>query len=112
MLENVSIRDLAAAVERGEPVVDVRTPEEYATGHVPSAVLLPMHLVPLRLDDFRTDTPAYVVCEVGSRSWQVGMFLAEHGIPSRNVIGGTAEWRSAGLPLDTGLPPGIGASTG
>lgn len=112
MLENVSVQELVAAVERGDRVIDVRSPEEYAAGHVPSAALLPMHLVPMRVDDFRTETPVYLVCEVGSRSWQVGMFLADRGIASRNVVGGTAEWRAAGLPLDTGLPQDIGGSTG
>ena len=58
-----------------------------------------MNTVPANLDAFRTDTPAYVICEVGARSHRVGEFLAAQGIASRNVLGGTAEWRDAGLPI-------------
>ena len=105
MLENVTVHDLAEAIERGDPVVDVRSPEEYAAGHVRSAVLLPMQLVPSHLDDLRTPTPVYLICEVGARSWRVGQFLAEQGIASRNVDGGTAYWRELGWPVETGLPP-------
>jgi rhodanese-related sulfurtransferase len=99
VLENVSVHDLAAAIERGDPVVDVRNPDEYASGHVPTAVLMPMHTVPARVDELRSETPVYVICAVGARSYQVGEFLAAHGIPSRNVVGGTTEWASAGYPL-------------
>lgn len=104
MLENVTVHDLAAAIDRGAKVVDVRSPQEYAAGHVPSAVLLPMQLVPGHLDDLRGDDPVYLICEVGARSWQVGEFLAEQGIASRNVQGGTAHWRELGWPVETGLP--------
>ena len=37
VLEQVTVQELAAAIERGETVVDVRNPDEYAAGHVPTA---------------------------------------------------------------------------
>lgn len=86
-------------VQNGAVLVDVRNPDEYAGGHVPTAVLMPMQTVPVRIDELRTDTPVYLVCEVGARSYRVGEFLAQQGIPSRNVVGGTSEWRAAGLPV-------------
>jgi rhodanese-related sulfurtransferase len=103
--QDVSIQELAAAIERGDRVVDVRTPEEYAAGHVPTAELMPMNTVPVRLEDLREPQPLYLICEVGSRSWRVGQFLAEQGIDSCNVAGGTSEWRDLGWPLELGLPP-------
>ena len=106
MAENVTIQDLAAAIERGDLVVDVRTPMEYAAGHVPSAVLIPMQLVPVRYEELRTGGPLYLICEVGSRSWQVAQFLENVGIQSVNVGGGTAEWRELGWPLEYGDPAG------
>jgi rhodanese-related sulfurtransferase len=101
VLEQRTVRDLAAAIERGEPVVDVRNPDEYAAGHIPTAVLVPMSTVPARVDELRTDTPVNLVCAVGARSQRVGEFLAAQGIPSYNVVGGTAEWAEAGYPLTT-----------
>ena len=103
MPENVSVHDLAAAIDRGEPVVDVRTPVEYAAGHVPSAVLVPMQLIPQQYEELRgSQTPIYVICEVGSRSWQVVQFLESVGIAAVNVGGGTAEWRAFGWPMEYG----------
>ena len=102
MVENVTVADLAAGVQRGEQVVDVRQPNEFEAGHVPGARLVPMHLVPLRIEELRADPPVFVICESGGRSRQVGDYLAEQGIASRNVVGGTAAWRDLGLPLATG----------
>ena len=101
-VENVTVHDLAAAIERGEPVVDVRSPAEYAAGHVPTAVLVPMPSVPARVEELRAQTPLYLICEVGSRSYRVGEFLAQYGIATRNVSGGTAQWRELGWPLELG----------
>jgi len=101
--DDVTVQDLAAAIERGDPVVDVRTPMEYASGHVPTALLLPMQLVPQRYEELRdAPGPVYVICEVGSRSARVVEFLATVGIDAANVAGGTAQWRALGWPLDLG----------
>ena len=102
MVENVTVQDLAAGLQRGERVVDVRQSNEFDAGHVPGAEPIPMHLVPLRIEEFRAEHPVFLICESGNRSWQVGEFLARQGIPTRNVIGGTSAWRALGLPLATG----------
>ena len=105
MADDVTVHDLAAAIERGDPVVDVRTPVEYSAGHVPSAVLLPMQAVPARFEELRgVEGPVYVICEVGSRSWQVAHFLESQGIEAVNVAGGTAEWRAFNWPMEYGVP--------
>ncbi len=87
----------------GVAVIDVREPHEYAAGHVPGAISMPMASVPVRLQDLpRGDV--YVICESGARSWQVATFLAQRGIEVTNVDGGTGAWRASGLPLDQGAP--------
>jgi rhodanese-related sulfurtransferase len=103
--EDVSVHDLVAAIERGDRVIDVRTPVEYAAGHVPTAELVPMQLIPVEYEQLRgSDTPLYVICEVGSRSWQVAQFLESVGIAAVNVAGGTAEWRAFNWPMEYGAP--------
>jgi rhodanese-related sulfurtransferase len=102
MVTTVSIQELAAAKDRGDPIVDVREHHEYISGHVPGAAHLPMHTIPLHVDSFAKDQPVYLLCESGARSWQVAAFLDRHGIPAVNVTGGTAAWRASGLPLTTG----------
>ncbi|UYQ60350.1 rhodanese-like domain-containing protein [Streptomyces peucetius] len=76
-------------------VIDVRTPGEYASGHLPGA-----HNVPL--DHLRTALPALrtaagrgdllVVCASGARSATACAVLAEHGITAATLTGGTAAW--------------------
>lgn len=84
-------------------VVDVREPHEYAAGHVPGAINIPMATIPVRLQDLpRGDV--YVICESGARSWQVASFLAQRGIEVTNVEGGTAAWRALGAPVEHGSP--------
>lgn len=103
MVEHVSVRHLAQAMERGDAhVIDVRESYEYVAGHVPGAQHVPMHLVPLRVAELPQDKDLYLICETGNRSFQVGLYLARQGVRSHNVEGGTSAWRWAGGPLATG----------
>jgi rhodanese-related sulfurtransferase len=79
-------------------VVDVREADEYAVGHVPSAVLIPLQTVPLRFEEIPRDRTVYVVCAVGGRSGQAVAWLNEQGYDAVNVAGGTQDWIAAGLP--------------
>jgi rhodanese-related sulfurtransferase len=94
----------AALAEGRAAVIDVREPYEYASGHVPGAINMPMATIPVRLGDLPRDTDLYVICESGARSWQVVAFLERHGIAAHNVEGGTGTWRMMGLPLATPTP--------
>ena len=103
-IPTTTVANLHDRVSRGSAaVVDVREPHEYAAGHVPGAISMPMASVPVRLQDLpRGDV--YVICESGARSWQVATFLAQRGIEVTNVDGGTGAWRASGLPLEQGAP--------
>ena len=68
MTTTTTAHEVAAAVRRGDTVIDVRTIEEYTAGHVPGAVFMPLHVVPLRLSEFSRRSPVYVVCESGARA--------------------------------------------
>jgi rhodanese-related sulfurtransferase len=103
-LAEVSVTELAAAAAEGAVVVDVREPDEYARGHVPEAILMPLATVPVRYSELPRDEPLYVVCAVGARSMQAVLFLAQLGFDARNVAGGTHDWMAAGMPVETGLP--------
>ena len=68
----VDVFALAAALEAGTvPVlVDVRTPAEYANGHVPLAINIPVDELPGRMDELSAyrDVSLYVICQSGGRS--------------------------------------------
>ena len=104
MVTQVDVRHLQKALASGAVLIDVREPFEFASGHVPGAVSIPMHLVPLRLDEIPKDRDLLVICAAGNRSWQIVHYLGERGISAVNVAGGTMAWHSAGLPIEAGAP--------
>ena len=101
-IPSVTVADLAAvlAADPTTPLVDVREPHEYAAGHVPGAVLIPMSVLPVRVEEIPRDRTVYVVCQVGGRSGQVAAWLAPQGFDVVNVAGGTQAWMLAGHPVE------------
>lgn len=89
----------------GVLLLDVRTPGEMAQAMLPGAEGVPMHLVPLRLDDWRNRETIVVYCRTGARSAQVCVFLQQHGIEAINLRGGIVDWYRRGLPVET--PPAM-----
>lgn len=84
----------------GAYIVDVRETYEFAAGHVPGAVNVPLSLLPLKYRDLPMDRTIYLVCEVGARSGQATMALDQAGWKVVNVLGGTNAWINAGYPLE------------
>jgi rhodanese-related sulfurtransferase len=102
---DVDVAEAHRAAQAGEALLlDVREDAEWALGHAPSAVHVPMGQ--LRQDSVPRDRPVLAVCRVGGRSAAVAEALAELGYDVRNVAGGMQAWQSAGLPvvLDDGRP--------
>ena len=94
---------LAAALEQGAPLVDVREPVEYAEAHVPGATLIPMSQLAERVSEIDTDQRVYLICRSGHRSGVVCDALTARGYDVVNVVGGTLAWVRSGLPYDQGL---------
>ncbi|WP_406861884.1 rhodanese-like domain-containing protein [Streptomyces sp. HUAS MG47] len=84
-------------------VVDVRTPAEYASGHVPGALNVPLdrlgQAVPA-LRDAAARGELLVVCQSGNRSATARDRLAAEGVPALNLTGGTSGWAARGHALD------------
>lgn len=76
----VSFRKTAGAV-----LLDVRTHQEYVTGHIPGSVNLP--LSDLAKISFPKSTPLYVYCASGSRSSRATSWLQKHGYHPVNIGG-------------------------
>jgi molybdopterin-guanine dinucleotide biosynthesis protein A/rhodanese-related sulfurtransferase len=101
----VDVTVLSGLVVDGVRLVDVRQPDEYAEGHVPGAVLIPLADVPERVDEFGGDGPVYVVCRSGGRSASAVTFLRAQGLDAINVAGGTMAWIEAGNAVVSGDSP-------
>lgn len=82
-------------------LVDIREPYEWATGHLPGAIHIPMNDVPDRLSEIPTDKPVVIVCEHGSRSLRVAQFLIDEDYTDvYDMQDGTHGWRVKGLPIE------------
>lgn len=109
MIGRASVAEVAAAVSRGDLVLDVRTADEYGAGHVPGSTFMPLFAVPLRLSELDRRRDVYVVCESGARGQQASHYLDERGYSVRNLEGGMAAWRANGMPVRTGRDVGVHA---
>lgn len=79
--------------------IDVRSPGEYAVGHIPGTVNIPMEQIEARLDDLLPGIPIVLVCQAGKRARMVAGLL-EPCRPDVTVLdGGTSAWQAAGRPL-------------
>lgn len=81
-------------------VVDVREPEEWAAGHAPGAVHIPLGDIPARLADLPvTEESLPVICRTDGRSGRAVQWLVQQGFDVVNVEGGMQAWSRAGKPL-------------
>lgn len=78
-------------------LVDVREPAEYAAGHVPDAVNLPLAGLRDHLDGLPHDRELWLYCETGKRSYDASRALVQRGYRVRNLPGGIETWRQLQL---------------
>lgn len=82
-------------------LIDVRTPEEYAQGHVPGATLKPLDRLSQMTGDLPKQVNLHLICRSGMRSQQAARILASQGFTHLvNIDGGTMEWVKAGYPVE------------
>ena len=90
---NVNFEEAKALIDGGMTVLDVRTPEEYAEGHIKEAKLLPLQELEARLDELDKDTPYVLICRSGNRSGQAQEIMKAAGfVKTYNTLGGMNEW--------------------
>lgn len=67
-------------------IIDVRTPAEFAGGHCPDAINIPLNEIPVRMDEIRVLAPAAIIlcCASGNRSGQAVAYLQKQGISCKN----------------------------
>ena len=83
-------------------VIDVRTSEEYAAGHVPGAVNIPFDRVAERITEIDAPHGVALYCMVGPRARKGEAALLSSGYKSvLHLEGGLAAWQAAGLPVES-----------
>jgi len=101
MAESINVRQFAELKTGAERfhLIDVRSPSEYATGHIPGAVNMPMDQVQSRLPDLEGEDSIVLVCQSGQRARIVAGLLETCGKDLCILEGGTSAWMKAGLPV-------------
>lgn len=92
-VEEASPAEVERQLADGQAILlDVRDADEWAEGHVPGSVWIPLQALPGRLAQLPKDRTIYVICHSGGRSARAVQFLKANGYAARNVAGGIMKW--------------------
>lgn len=104
MSTTVTVEALRDEIRNGRrpQMIDVRTPSEYAGGHIPCAVNIPMDQFEARRKDLRLEDGVVLVCKAGGRAqivagWLDAQLDAQPGV--RVLQGGTEAWICQGMEV-------------
>ena len=106
IIEDVTLEEAYALIadNLGNPnfvIIDVRTPEEYASGHIEKAINLDYYSETFadELDKLDKDKTYLIYCRSANRSGKALDMMAELGFAEvYNMLGGMAQWEAVGLP--------------
>jgi len=103
VVNEIDSATLHSRLAAGEEIylVDIRTPAEVAQGAIPDAAYLPMHLIPLRMNELPRDKEVVLYCRSGARSYHACAYLAQQGFDNVvNLRGGIIGWARGGFEID------------
>lgn len=110
MVREVAPEEVRSRLEDGEDVtvVDTRAPEQFARGHVPGAINLPLPELPRRVDEREWDADSIVcVCPIGESSVQAARLLGSYeGIDADAVASMAGGYRAWDGELEAGTDNG------
>jgi len=86
--------------DEGPYLLDIRSEAEVVHGMLPDSTHLPMHLIPLRMNDFPKDKEIVLYCRSGARSYHACMYLMQQGMQNVvNLKGGIIDWARHGYQV-------------
>lgn len=108
-MPTVTVAEVADELPDATTLLDVREDDEWAAGHAPEALHIPLGDLAARLGELPADNSLYVVCRGGGRSARATAFLNANGWDATNVDGGMRAWAAAGKPMaaETGADPTV-----
>jgi ArsR family transcriptional regulator len=104
-MEPLSRDELLRKSRAGEvTVLDLRPPDEFALGHLPGAVNIPLRELETRMAEFDAGQEIVAYCRgpYCVLSYEAVAALRARGFKARRLEDGLPEWRAAGLPVVTG----------
>ena len=102
-IKEIDVTELSQQLENlpeNVKLIDVRTPAEVARGKISGSENLPLHVIPLKANDFSNDDKIIFYCQTGARSAQACAFMSSKGVDNvYNLRGGIVTWAQMGLPV-------------
>lgn len=95
----IGVEQLRGRAASEMQLIDVRSASEFAAGHIPGAVNIPMDQIEARLDDLHSGVPLVLVCQAGKRARMSASLLEPCQREIAVLEGGTDAWIRAGLPV-------------
>lgn len=99
MSPSIDVVTLSRQAPGKSQLVDVRSASEFASGHIPGAVNIPMDQIEVRLDDLLPNVPTVLICQAGKRARITAGLLEPCQREIAVLEGGTGAWIQAGLPV-------------
>lgn len=90
-----------AAARSDIQIVDVRTTQEWQSGHAPGAKHIPLDQLRGRLGELNHGRAVAFICQSGTRSKMARKIAGQAGLEAINISGGMSAWQRAGLPTST-----------
>lgn len=102
MSPSITVADLRSQPLAQARLIDVRSPSEFASGHIAGAINIPMDQIESRLADLGSG-PIVLICQMGKRARMTANLLEPCQRQIAVLEGGTAAWIQAGLPVVTSV---------
>ncbi|MFG3700925.1 rhodanese-like domain-containing protein [Micromonospora sp. NPDC047620] len=106
VLDAATLRELIGS-GRAPRLLDVRTPAEFETAHIPGAYNVPLDMLKEHREELRNhlDEDVVLICRSGARATQAEQALTGAGLPNLKVLGGgMLAWQAANAPIKQGAP--------
>lgn len=93
-MKTITPSEVAKKLAEGQALslIDVREPEEIASGKISTAKEIPLGTLPKNLNELDKDKEYIMVCRSGNRSGQATQYLEEQGFQAVNMEGGMLAW--------------------
>lgn len=89
-MQSITPKELVSLLEKSPEkieLIDVRGTGEYSESHIPEARNIPLHILPMRMNEIDTKKQIIFICRSGGRSGQACSFAMKSNISPYNLVG-------------------------